>query len=134
MHDIFNRLWQDFIGRISGPMHLRLVIQPLVAGFLALLSGLKDAHEGRPPFLWTVITDPAQRPDLLRRSRKDVGKVFIIAIVLDSIYQLVVQRGVYVLEVLVVATTLAVVPYILIRGPVTRIRKMLGSRTESRRS
>src|SRR5215469_13485881 len=125
MHDIFNRLWQDFIGRISGPMHLRLVIQPLVAGFLALLSGLKDAHEGRPPFLWTVITDPAQRPDLLRRSRKDVGKVFIIAIVLDSIYQLVVQRGVYVLEVLVVATTLAVVPYILIRGPVTRIRKML---------
>jgi hypothetical protein len=50
-----------------------------------------------------------------------VGKVFILALVLDSIYQLAVNRGVYVLELLITATVLAIVPYVLIRGPVNRI-------------
>jgi hypothetical protein len=41
---------------------------------------------------------PGHRPELLRQGWKDVGKVFILAVVLDSIYQLIVHRGVYVLE------------------------------------
>jgi hypothetical protein len=43
----------------------------------------------------------------LRNGWKDVGKVFIVAVALDAIYQLVVQRGVYVLELQIVATALA---------------------------
>ena len=41
---------------------------------------------------------------------KDVGKVFILAAVLDSIYQLIVHRGVYVLELLITARVLAIIP------------------------
>jgi hypothetical protein len=106
-------------------MSIRLVVQPIVAGLLAIRSGLKDAREGRPAFLWAAVTNPDYRPELLRQGWKDVGKVFVLAIVLDAIYQLIVHRGVYVGELLIVATTLAIVPYCLIRGPVTRIGRGL---------
>src|SRR5438270_11285152 len=121
MDDILKRLWENLINRPNGPISLRLAIQPIVATILAIRSGLKDAREGRPPFLWTVITNPAHRPDLLRQGWKDVRKVFVLAVILDSIYQLIVHRGVYVLELLIVAPTLAIVPYCLLRGPVSGI-------------
>jgi hypothetical protein len=84
---------------------------------------LKDAREGRPAFLWGVLFKPGHRVELLNQGWKDVGTVFVIAMVLDAIYQLIVHRGVYVLEMLITATALAIIPYILIRGPVNRIAR-----------
>jgi len=56
-----------FIGeRFSGPMNFRLLLQPLVAAVLAVRAGMQDARDGRPPYLWTLLTDPSQRKDLLR--------------------------------------------------------------------
>jgi|SRR5215813_12004196 len=125
VEEILKRVWDNLIARATGPMNFRLIIQPAVASFLAIRAGLKDAREGRPTFLWTAVTNREHRPELFRQGRKDVAKVFTIAVVLDSIYQLIVQRGVYVLELLIVATSLAVVPYFLLRGPVSRIAKWL---------
>lgn len=130
MEDILRRFWENLIGRSNGPMNLRLVIQPAVAGVLAIRAGLKDAKEGRPAFLWAAISNPAYRPELLRQGVRDVGKVFAVAVVLDAVYQLIVQRGVYLLELLVVAMALAIVPYILIRGPVSRLAAGLRRRTD----
>src|SRR5215471_2463690 len=130
MDDIFRRFWENLIGRSSGPMHLRLVIQPAVAGVLAIRAGLKDAREGRPAFLWSAITNPAYRPELVRQGSRDVGKVFVLAVVLDAVYQLIVQRGVFLLELVVVATLLAIVPYVLIRGPVSRLAAALRRRRD----
>ena len=49
------------------------------------------------------------------------------------IYQLIVHHGVYLLELLLTAVTLAIVPYVLLRGPVSRIaRLMFGSRPAMR--
>jgi hypothetical protein len=62
---------------------------------------------------------------LLRQGWKDVGKVLLLATILDVIYQLIVHRGVYILELLITAVVLAVIPYILFRGPISRIAKML---------
>ena len=131
MDDILKRVWENLVNRPTGPMSFRLMVQPLVASILAIRSGLKDAREGRPPFLWAAVTKPAHRPDLLRQAWKDMGKVFVVAVVLDAIYQLIVHRGVYLGEVLVVATALAIVPYILIRGPVNRIARRLARRRSS---
>jgi hypothetical protein len=125
VHEILNRLWENIIGRLTGPMNFRLIVQPLVATILAVRAGLEDARQGRPAFFWTAATNPAERSELLRQGWKDVGKVFVVAAVLDSIYQLIVHRGVYLGELVIVATILAIVPYVLIRGPVTRIRKRL---------
>ncbi len=125
MDEILRRVWENLIGRSSGPMHFRLILQPAVATFLAIRAGLADAREGRPAFLWAAITNPAYRCELLRDGWKDAGKVFSLAAVLDAIYQLIVHRGVYLGELLIVATVLAIVPYVLVRGPVNRIRKRL---------
>jgi hypothetical protein len=133
MEDIVRRFWENLIGRSNGPMSIRLVIQPAVAGVLAIRAGLKDAREGRPPFLWAAITNPAVRPELLRQGSRDVGKVFVVAAVLDAVYQLIVQRGVFLLELLVVAILLAIFPYVLIRGPINRLATALRQRQQTNR-
>ena len=43
MSDIFIRLWNNLLGRITGPMNFRLIMQPLVAAGFAIWSGVKDA-------------------------------------------------------------------------------------------
>jgi len=104
-------------------MWFRFVIQPLVAGFFGIRSGLQDAREGRPPFFWSLLTQQQARKRFSEEAFKDIGRVFLAAMVLDIIYQLIVLRGIYLLELLFTATALAVVPYILIRGPVNRIAR-----------
>ena len=121
MRDMIVRGWLNLFDRVGGPMTFRIILQPTMATLLAVIAGLKDARENRPPFLWTLITDPSQRVDLLRQGWKSIGRVFILAIIMDFIYQLIVQRWVYPLELLIVAIVLAVVPYLLIRGPVNRL-------------
>jgi len=104
-------------------MTFRLIVQPAVAVLLAIRAGLHDARGGQPPFLWTVFSNPGRRHDLLRQARNDVGTVFIVALVLDSIYQVIVHSGIYVLELLLTATILALVPYVIVRGLVTRLAR-----------
>jgi hypothetical protein len=123
MDEILKRVWENLIGRSAGPLNFRLLIQPTVATLIAIRAGLRDAREGRAAFLWAALSDPGCRRELLRQGWKDVGKVFILAMVLDSIYQLIVHHGVYVLELLIIATVLAIVPYALVRGPVNRIAR-----------
>ena len=121
MEELFSRFWEGLIGRVGGPMTIRLILQPTMATLLAVRAGLKDAREGRPAYFWTVITDPSQRAELLREGWKSIAKVFVAAVVMDLIYQVIVQRWIYPLETLVVAILLAVVPYLLIRGPLNRL-------------
>jgi uncharacterized membrane protein YidH (DUF202 family) len=121
MDDILSRGWDDLVARLGGPFTFRLIIQPAVAVFLAIRSGLKDAKEGRPVFFWSVVLDPAERRYLLRQGWQEVGKLFIVAVVLDVIYQVIVLRWVYVGQALIVATMLAIVPYLVVRGLANRI-------------
>ena len=121
MEDLFSRVWDNLVNRVGGPMTFRLIFQPLAAALLAFRSGLKDAHEGRPPYLWTAITDPSQRRELLREGWKATARVFLLAVIIDAIYQVIVLHWFYPVETLIVAFLLAVVPYVLIRGAVNRI-------------
>ena len=50
-----------------------------------------------------------------------IAKVFAFAVVLDAVYQAIVLRWFYPGEALIVATLLAIVPYLLVRGSVTRL-------------
>ena len=119
MEEALRRGWENLIGRYDGPMSFRFIIQPAMAIALAIWAGIRDARDGRPPFLWALFSNPSQRDELLRQSWKDIGKVFIVALILDSIYQVTVHAGIYALELLITATILALVPYAITRGPVT---------------
>ena len=121
MDDLLTRVWEHLGGRIGGPLTFRLILQPLVAAALAVRAGLLDARTGRAPYLWAILTNPAHRRDLLREGWKAVVNVFVVAIIIDVAYQLIVFRWVYLGEVLIVAFLLACVPYLLIRGPANRI-------------
>lgn len=121
MDEILARIWENLGGRLGGPMKLRLLIQPLMVSFFAIRAGIKDARAGRPAFFWTVLSDPQSRSGLLRDGWKDITKVFTMAVVMDVVYQLIVERWVYLLESLIVAMVLAIIPYLMLRGPVTRI-------------
>jgi hypothetical protein len=112
------------VGRASGPLNFRLVVMPTVVTLLALRADWKDAREGRPAFLGAFITDPVERRRLLRIGLKDAGRVFLMAILLDTIYQVIVFRWVYPGQVLVVAVACAIVPYVLVRGPITRLARI----------
>ncbi|MDB6111095.1 MAG: hypothetical protein JWR69_2845 [Pedosphaera sp.] len=121
--DIANHV-EHLLGRFHGPLSFRIIIQPLVAIVLAIRAGLKDARAGRPAFGWALVTDSAHRSQLLRESWNDVAMVFIAAVIIDLIYEIIVLRRIYLGQSLIVATTLALVPYMVIRGPVNRIARL----------
>ena len=128
MEEMLARMWDGLVARVGGPMTFRVILQPTMATLLAVRAGLQDAREGRPPYLWTILTDPSQRVGLIREGWKACARVFFLAIIIDLIYQWIVQRWVYPGELIVVAIVLALVPYLLIRGPVNRLARRLGRR------
>lgn len=128
------RIVENLIDRVSGPMKFRLLIQPTMAAFFAIRSGLKDSKEGRPAYLWAIFTQPEHRRELLRSGWKAAGKVFVIAIVIDLFYQLIVFQWFYPGEALLVAAILSFLPYLLIRGPVNRIARWQKGRKHVNRS
>lgn len=121
MEDMWSRFLEDMVGRINGPMKFRLVLQPVMAVVFAVVSGLKDARTGQPPYFWALLHDPGHRRDMLRDGWKSVGKVFVLALVLDVVYQWIALRFLYPGEAIVVALLLAIVPYLVLRGLVTRL-------------
>ena len=124
MEDLFSRFVEDLVGRVSGPMKFRLIFQSGTAAVFAILRGLNDAKAGKPPYFWSLFTDPAHRRDMLRDGWRSIGRVIIIAFVMDAIYQFIVFRWVYPVEAILVAAILAFIPYLLIRGPVNRIARL----------
>jgi|SRR5271169_5454992 len=123
MGHVLMRVWESLGPRITGPMKFRIVLQPIMAMFFAIRSGLRDAHEGKPAYFWALLTDAGERRAMLDDGWKSVGKVFVLAIVLDAVYQYIVQRWVYPGEAALVAVILAIVPYLLVRGPANRIAR-----------
>lgn len=121
MEEIWMRVVENLSDRVSGPMKFRLLLQPAMAAFFAIRSGLLDARTGKPPYFWSLLTDPAHRNDMLKDGWKSVGKVFLIALLLDVIYQIMVLKFVYPGEAILVAFVLAILPYLVLRGLVTRI-------------
>ena len=131
MRDMLLRALLNITDRVGGPMTFRIILQPLMAALLALRAGLKDAQLGRPPYFWTLLTDQSQRGDLIREGWKSIARVFFLAIIMDVIYQLIVLGWVYPLELILIAILLAVVPYLLIRGPVNRLVRRLRRKREA---
>jgi hypothetical protein len=123
MEEIWMRIVENLSDRVSGPMKFRLLLQPAMAAFFAIRSGLLDARTGKPPYFWSLVTDPAHRTDMLKDGWKSVGKVFLIALLLDVIYQVIVLKLVYPGEAIFVAFVLAILPYLILRGLVTRIAR-----------
>jgi hypothetical protein len=130
MDGMWMRVGTQLVARVSGPMKFRLVLQPLMASFLAIRSGLADAKAGKPPWFWEIVSNPPQREAMLKEAWTRIGKVFILAMVLDAVYQLIVMHFIYPGEMIIVAIVLAIVPYVILRGPAMRVARMIEARRQ----
>jgi apolipoprotein N-acyltransferase len=120
MANVVGSAWEMLAGRTTGPLTLRLIIQPTMAALLGIRAGLKDAKSGRTPYLWTLLKEHSLRKDLLLEGWKDVRKVALMAFLIDAVYQVIVFHWIYVLQAVGVAILLAIVPYMVVRALTTR--------------
>lgn len=125
MDEIWTRVVENLSHRVGGPLNFRFVMQPVMALIFATIDGFKDAKTGKDPYLWRLFTDPDHRADALKHGWKSVGKVFVLAIVLDLVFQIRELGTVFPGELLAIALLLAILPYLLLRGPVCRLLQKL---------
>ena len=123
IQETLTRFWNQSIAQPSGPLAFRFILQPVMATILATRDGFKDARTGRPPFARTIWADPSQRGAYLREGLKRLSRVIAFALVMDVIYQVMVLHRFYLGEALVTVFVLAVLPYLLVRGPIDRIAR-----------
>src|SRR5262245_1013971 len=62
---MIGRGWDNFLARSYGSLNLRFILQPTIAGLLALRAGIQDARQGRQGYLWAVLSNPERRLQLL---------------------------------------------------------------------
>jgi hypothetical protein len=127
-------IWQEIVSRPEGPMAFRFYLQPLMSTISAIVHGLGDARQYKPPYFWAVLTDASHRAELVRDGWKSIRNVFFLAIVLDLVYQFTVLGGFRPLQGTIVAVILAILPYLLVRGPVNRLARRFGRDTPAGRA
>jgi hypothetical protein len=113
--------WHEIIERAEGPMRIRLLLQPIMAALFAVRSGVRDAREGRPIYFWEFVRPGAQRKKMTAEAWKEVGRVFVLAIGIDLIYQATVLHGFRPGEAVFLGIVLAILPYLVFRGVVNRL-------------
>ena len=117
----FAQFLEDLVARLTGPMHFRLILQPLVAIALGIRDGLKDARAGRRPFIMALIVRPEGRKRQLKRALQSLIKPIIIAIILDAVAQYLMLGTIYPGAAVFVGVVIMAVPYSLARGLTNRI-------------
>jgi hypothetical protein len=110
-----------FAERLNGPFSLRLLLQPSMALMFAIRDGRKDALTGANPYLNSILFQSGQRRDTIKSAWASVGKVMIIAFILDGAFQFATGRSISIIEAAGMAALLCAVPYTLMRGPAARI-------------
>ncbi len=121
--ETFQRIWHDLADRPSAPMAFRFILQPLMAAAVATAHGFKDARTGRSPYFWTMLREPQERTARLREGLNATARIILIALAMDVVYQITVLKTFYPAEALIIAVVLAFVPYVMVRGLVTRIAR-----------
>ncbi len=101
---------------LSGPGNLRFVLQPLIAILLAIRDGRNDAKSGTPAFLAEMVSGSGPRGATLKVSIKATLMPFSVAVILDSILQIVIFDVWRRQWALVVGLFLVGIPYVVVRS------------------
>jgi hypothetical protein len=114
----------QLFGRLEGPLHLRLILQPCIAAIFGYLDGTKDAKAGAPPYFWSVTNmEREERRALIKHGWARIGKVFILAFAFDCVFQYLTIKSIAILPSILVATILAIIPYLFFRGLINRMKR-----------
>jgi hypothetical protein len=69
----WQRVIHNLVARLDGPLHFRLIVQPLMASTFAVIDGIRDAKMGKPAYFWAMLSNPGHRKELLKVGWKRVG-------------------------------------------------------------
>jgi hypothetical protein len=119
--------WENLMARTSGPLQLRFYFSPAICIIYAARAAIRDAKKHLPPYLFRMLATSKQRKAIAMEGWKDIGKVFMLAVVIDIAYQFVMIFAFDTTvkfnlpESFIVSLFLTILPYILVRGPLNRI-------------
>ena len=113
--------------RLTGPLALRFVIQPIVAILLGIKDGVRDAKAGEPPYLYDIILVSEHRKRQAARGWATIGIGVIVAVVLDVVVQLMLLHMVYPGAAVIVGIGLMAVPYAAARALTNRVASQFPS-------
>ena len=101
---------------LTGPGNLRFVVQPLIAILLAIRDGRNDAKAGTPAYLSELVSGSGPRGATLKGGIKAILMPFSVAVILDSILQIVIFDVWRLQWALVSGLCLVGIPYVLVRS------------------
>ncbi len=118
--DDTKRLWLDLFERPSGTMSFRFVLQPVMAAIAAAYDGMKDARAHRTPYLRSLLYEPENRGARLSEGFVSTARIMLLGLAMDAVYQWRVLDTFYPGEAVLMALALGFLPYLLLRGLITR--------------
>ncbi|MET1162445.1 MAG: hypothetical protein ABWY48_07865 [Pseudoxanthomonas sp.] len=129
--DILIRIWTDMLARADGPMTFRFFLQPAMALLAATVDGIKDARAGRIFYLLRLVRgEKAERKAALREGVNATARILLLGVAMDVIYQFKVFGDFkYPVETINIVIVLALLPYVLLRGPAKLIADRFVKRT-----
>jgi len=122
--DIWNNWIEQLFGRADGPLFFRLYVMPVVACIVGIRLGVKDAKKNEATLLSKLLADSTERRLILRPGWKEVRRIIIVALVLDTIYQLMIFHAFYIFQAIIVAILCAFLPYMIGRGVSQRLARL----------
>jgi hypothetical protein len=123
MSDWLVQFGGNLFGRITGLLVLRLLLQLITAVVFAIRDGVKDAREGRPGYVWTILTNASLRRGLLMDGWIPIYRVVAVGVVTDAVFQFVAYNGIHPIGLIPVVLSLTLLPYLGLRGPVDRMAR-----------
>lgn len=115
------RIVQNLLERTSGTMSFRFILQPIMAAIAALIDGIRDARTGKSPYLWMILSRSEGRANRLREGVLSTARIILLGICMDGIYQYFEFKVFFPGEAVIIALSLAFIPYLLLRGLFARV-------------
>lgn len=113
MNEYFSEMW-------NGPGRLRFFLQPVLAILLGIRDGVRDAKDGRPPYVWSVLTG-TDRKQQLKHGLKQIAVPWAVGFGLSLVFQYVIRRVVHVGIAALFGAVFIAIPYMAARALSNRV-------------
>ncbi|HEY7304137.1 MAG TPA: hypothetical protein VH601_08490 [Bryobacteraceae bacterium] len=117
----FENILERFFARLTGPLNLRFVLQPLMAILLGIRDGVHDAKAGKPPFLLDLFARPQNRKRQIQKALRSLLIPMLVAIILDGVVQYLLFGWVRIMGAVTIGVLIMGLPYVIARAVTNRV-------------
>jgi len=120
---LLSQLVDRIVARVVGPMHFRFILQPVMAVFLGVRDGRRDARAGAPPFLYNILFVAGERTAYLESAVRGLTVPALVGIVADAAAQFLLFGSVRPSTAFLVGVGVLAVPYAVARELTNRFSR-----------